>query len=245
MRNLAPKPVSPAQANFIRDLLRDRQPDEHTRVEAEEVLANGYGREASGIIDRLKNAPRAAQQNGNGNGHRGGMKVTEPGVYRLNGEVYVVKVTRATSKLDPSEWRFTASKVVEIGGERITEAGTFVNVEFEFASGVVWQIDPSDRMPFEDAKALTARYGRCIVCGAWLKAGKSVEAGIGPVCRKRFPDAAITAPVESDEDRENRESQEGEIAAEEGYERFLEEGGEHRDRIAAEAQQELAELDAA
>ena len=37
----------------------------------------------------------------------------------------------------------------------------------------------------EQAKALSIRYGRCIVCGRKLKAAKSVEAGIGPVCMGR------------------------------------------------------------
>ena len=38
--------------------------------------------------------------------------------------------------------------------------------------------------PTEEAKRLTILYGHCIVCGRFLKAGVSVERGIGPVCFK-------------------------------------------------------------
>jgi hypothetical protein len=41
-------------------------------------------------------------------------------------------------------------------------------------------------MPKARAIEFTTRYGKCIVCGRHLKAAKSVEAGIGPVCIKYF-----------------------------------------------------------
>ena len=67
-----------------------------------------------------------------------------------------------------------------------TEAGEPVRIEFEYARGAVYKIKPSDKMDLERAKALTIRYGRCIVCGRKLKARVSVEQGIGPVCIKSF-----------------------------------------------------------
>jgi hypothetical protein len=51
--------TSPKQASFIASLLNDRQPDEHLRVEAQMILDGGGDRAiASGIIERLLNAPR-------------------------------------------------------------------------------------------------------------------------------------------------------------------------------------------
>jgi hypothetical protein len=41
-------------------------------------------------------------------------------------------------------------------------------------------------MSLEKAKQLNIKYGRCIICGLKLKAAKSVEAGMGPVCIKYF-----------------------------------------------------------
>jgi hypothetical protein len=106
--------------------------------------------------------------------------VSEPGVYELqDGTVYVVKFNKDKTAL-------YAKKLIEINAERATEAGEPVRIEFEYARGAVYKIKPSDKMDLERAKALTIRYGRCIVCGRKLKARVSVEQGIGPVCIKSF-----------------------------------------------------------
>lgn len=47
-------------------------------------------------------------------------------------------------------------------------------------------VKPGDQMNVERAKELMIRYGRCIVCGRFLKVAKSVERGIGPVCFSYF-----------------------------------------------------------
>lgn len=189
---------SDKQLSFIRRLLADRMVDEHTRVEANEVLDGSMDRrQASGIIERLLNAPRAEAQPQR---QAENVRVTEPGVYRLDGEVFIVKPNREKTKL-------YAKRMVETGGTRVTETGEHVNVEFEYAPGAVYRLSPADRMPLEDAKALTARYGRCIVCGRHLKDAKSVEAGIGPVCRTYFtvepqPVEGVPFDCREEDDRE-------------------------------------------
>jgi hypothetical protein len=55
-----------------------------------------------------------------------------------------------------------------------------------YAPGVIYDLAPGDRLPLADAEQLTARYGKCIACGATLKAAKSVREAIDPVCRKYF-----------------------------------------------------------
>lgn len=112
--------------------------------------------------------------------------VTEPGVYEKDGEVFVVKPTR-------DKQRLYAKRLVEIGGHRLTEAGDVVEIEFEYAKGVIYALSPEDKMPLDRAKALTIRYGRCIVCGLPLKDAKSVERGIGPVCIKSFKTEEVAA----------------------------------------------------
>jgi hypothetical protein len=102
-----------------------------------------------------------------------------PGVYEVEGEVFVVKPNREKT-------RVYAKKLVEIRSERLTETGEHVQIEFEYAPGAIRKIRPEHRMDVERAKALTIRYGRCIVCGRRLKAAQSVEQGIGPVCIKSF-----------------------------------------------------------
>lgn len=111
----------------------------------------------------------------------GEVAVIDPGVYELNGVAYIVKPNRAKTRL-------YAKRIVEIGGTRKTEAGSFVAVEFEYVPGVIYKLRAEDRMTGARAKELTIRYGRCICCGRSLKSGESVEQGIGPVCVKSFPD---------------------------------------------------------
>lgn len=110
---------------------------------------------------------------------RTGAEPAEEGVYERDDVVYVVKRARESGNL-------YAKRIVEIGGERLTEAGTVINAEFEYAPGVIRALSAEDKMTFERAKALTIRYGFCVACGRHLKAAKSVTDGIGPICRKKF-----------------------------------------------------------
>jgi Family of unknown function (DUF6011) len=41
------------------------------------------------------------------------------------------------------------------------------------------------KLTFDEACEISAARGKCIICNRRLKAGASVKAGIGPVCRKR------------------------------------------------------------
>lgn len=42
------------------------------------------------------------------------------------------------------------------------------------------------KLSLDRAKELGKLYGRCIICGATLTDEKSIEAGIGPVCARKF-----------------------------------------------------------
>lgn len=110
-----------------------------------------------------------------------------PGVYELNGEIFVVKPTKDGERL-------YAKRMVEVelGVPRVLEDGTLVryDVHFEYEAGAIFKIREEHRMPLDRAKMLVIRYGRCINCGRRLKAATSVERGIGPVCIKRFAPVA-------------------------------------------------------
>ncbi len=105
-----------------------------------------------------------------------------PGVYETPaGQIYVVKPTRE------DKTRLYAKKLQELNGDyRTTEAGGRVDFEFVYERGAIYNIRLADRMPLERAKELITLYGRCIACNRHLKAAKSVENGIGPVCIKQF-----------------------------------------------------------
>lgn len=103
----------------------------------------------------------------------------EPGVYENEDGVFVVKWNREHT-------RQYAKRMVEIGGSRLTEDGAHVQIEFDYAAGAVYRLKPEHKMPKDRAIELTLLYGKCINCGRKLKAAKSVEQGIGPVCIKAF-----------------------------------------------------------
>ncbi len=108
--------------------------------------------------------------------------VTTPGVFRKDGEVYVVKPNREKTRL-------YAKKLVEAPSNRLTEQGEVVEFDFVYAPGAIYNLTEANRMPLEEGKKLMIRYGKCIVCGRRLKVAESVERGIGPVCIKYFKGA--------------------------------------------------------
>lgn len=112
-----------------------------------------------------------------------------PGVYETpSGVIYVVKPTRE------DKTRLYAKRFQELNGDhRTTEAGGRVDFEFVYERGAIYNIRLADRMPVERAKELITLYGRCINCSRHLKAAKSVEQGIGPVCIKSF--GPVSNPV--------------------------------------------------
>jgi hypothetical protein len=119
-----------------------------------------------------------------------------PGVYKLGGEIYVVKGNRTYVSwrkscrehggcARPADARLYAKRLVE-SAPRITDSGTEIPFTLEYARGVIFELALSDRMPLAEAEELSTRYAKCIVCERTLKAAKSVRASIGPVCIKMF-----------------------------------------------------------
>lgn len=102
-----------------------------------------------------------------------------PGMYKLDGVVYQVRPNREKTRL-------YAKRLIEINADRITESDEIVQIEFEYERGAVYNLREEHRMPLEEGKALCVRYGKCICCNRVLRAAKSVERGIGPVCIKYF-----------------------------------------------------------
>lgn len=106
------------------------------------------------------------------------------GVYRFEGQVYIVVENKAKTK--------TYAKRMAESAPRLTGHGEEVDFEWEYAPGVIWKLTEEHRMSLEDARDLMIKYGRCLKCRKHLKAAKTLktveETGqmIGPVCRKYF-----------------------------------------------------------
>lgn len=160
-------------------------PDERAAFIEREVAARRLSKwGVMRVIDELKAAPRDERPDG-----------LVPGVYRRNGTIYVVK----PNKTNPD--RLHARRLVEIGGRRLTEADTVVQIEFEYDRDALLQLRPGDQMTLEEARPFIIRYGKCIYCDTPLRDAKSVERGVGPVCNKRFAPPRPPAEV-SQESRE-------------------------------------------
>jgi len=101
------------------------------------------------------------------------------GIYRVDGRVYQVKPNREGT-------RVYAKRLVEIGGTRVTDAGTFANIDFRYEAGAIFRIRPEHRVSPQEAAELSVRYGRCMMCGRMLRAAQSVTRAIGPVCWERM-----------------------------------------------------------
>lgn len=170
--------ITERQQIFIEKLLGER---DLGSVDVEAVRAQIAGltsAKASAWITKLLGMPFAAtsDRHGESPANQPGLA---PGVYEMDDVVYVVKPNRERTRL-------YAKRLVEIGGDRLTEDGSVVQIEFEYEAGAIYRLRPEHKMPLERAKALTIRYGRCIVCGRRLRAAESVERGIGPVCIRSF-----------------------------------------------------------
>jgi hypothetical protein len=179
------------QESFLLKLARERQGEgtPELRVQImQDILTAGFPQQsASRLISKLLKRPMDTtstlavipQQRSNVAQPKEVAAELTPGVYDVDGHVYVVKPNQAKTRL-------YAKRLVEIATDRLNAEGDMVQIEFVYEAGAIFNIKPSHKMSFDDAKMLTIRYGRCIVCNRRLKAGKSVEQGIGPVCRKSF-----------------------------------------------------------
>ena len=109
------------------------------------------------------------------------LTVEHQGVYVLpDGAVVRVKANQTKTRVYASRWTVT-------GQDRLMGDDHHEHGEYVYEPGLIRQVEREGRkMTGEEAKAHSVRYGQCVRCGRSLVDGKSVEAGMGPVCRKYF-----------------------------------------------------------
>lgn len=159
--------------------------------------------EASSLIDRFVKAPwkcRKCGQPKNGrycDNCRGvGGQTVEEGFYTKDGEIAVVKFNRAkTNKyamrlhVERDTSGFVPHPDEDVDPDEFeTERKHPARVSWDYEAGLINKIGSEswDRMTLEQAQEFGALYGVCMVCGRTLTDPKSIEAGIGPICAKRF-----------------------------------------------------------
>lgn len=144
-------------------------------IDLTEQFAKLSKREASAKIEELKTqvqklrAARWAQERAERAEREAARKAAitvEAGIYLFNGVVHKVQ------------------KAVHGSGNlyaKVLQDGAFV-----YAPGAIRSLLPEHRMTLEQAKEYGQLYGVCCNCGATLTDEKSIEAGIGPVCARKF-----------------------------------------------------------
>lgn len=170
-------PASPRQVEWLRSLARERRLPElgatadERAATLERWLEDGEHdrRWFSTALDAWRHAPYDDTADG----------VVEPGVYRRDDVIYVVRRNRTNSRVH-------ARRLVEIGGRRLNEVDEVVQIEFVYDPEALQLLRPEDQMTLAEARPFTLRYGRCIACDTPLSDATSVARGIGPVCVKRF-----------------------------------------------------------
>lgn len=88
------------------------------------------------------------------------------GMYLMDGRVFKVQIAKQ-------------------GSGRLY-AKELVNGAFTYSPGMVNRLRLEHRMTLEQAREYGRLYGVCCNCGADLTDEKSIEAGIGPICAKKF-----------------------------------------------------------
>lgn len=176
-------PLTAKQHSFITKLLAEKAPNLDTApgdvyerymdfLEGSKFIAKS---EASRLIDWLIKQPKK-QANSSG-------QTVEPGVYVLGDWIVKLQMNKAGTNAYTSRW-------VETKSEYLNENDEHVKGKWEYDPQLKGMLRPEHRMTMEQAKAFILKYGQCAKCAHKLKAAKSVEEGIGPVCKKYFSAAA-------------------------------------------------------
>lgn len=167
-------PATERQMGFIADLHNAIDPDNA----AEALLAIEQGdvplskADASKMIEHLIAERGRARQSAKIERQQVEQKTSPSGLaegfYKAdNGDIYQVFVARHGSHL--------LAKVLDQD-----------NGKFEYAGAAKRFVKADQRMTLAEAQEYGKRTGVCMVCSRRLTAKPSVEAGIGPVCARRF-----------------------------------------------------------
>lgn len=160
-------PATKKQFAFIKSLLATRllSDDIQEQVDAARARATAgrmTSREASDLIDLIKDAPKA----------------TTPVAANLQAGVYLDGETYYRVYMGQQSGRLLAKRVLWL---------TSTEVAYTYAGAAAKVLSPlATRLTLEQVGALGVASGECLVCGRRLDDPESVDRGIGPVCAKNY-----------------------------------------------------------
>lgn len=160
-----PAPSAP-QLKLIADLFEQREFESAVQAQllAGETYADDFGgRDASRLIDVLMKLPRQGVREARAAQARAQQELEVGRLYKFAGEIYRIQRGRGLYAL------------------RLLPSG-----QTEYAPRIATQIDPSQKLTLEEAKAWGRETNVCCECGALLTDPRSVAEGIGPICSNRY-----------------------------------------------------------
>jgi hypothetical protein len=175
--NITTTPATAKQIAFLKKLAAERPMWRDVENMHDDVIERLDKKSCSAMIDAAMAIPKETIHKPK---HAGDTAADE-GMYRdpSTGEIYKVQLAVHGSG------RPYAKRLVKIAGWTFETHGKKSH-EFEYVHGLVYKLPPEWKMTLDEAKAWGALYGSCCVCGALLTDEKSIAAGIGPVCAKKF-----------------------------------------------------------
>jgi hypothetical protein len=153
------------QIAFINKLLDEK---EHDFTDRDDLL-NGINRKAASfLIEQLMGKPKKSKQ--------GTPATLEDGIYEYENEVYRVYHTVHGAN----------QQVVSLVNTHAPKESKKTDKFTYLGKAPLAFLRPEHKMPFDAACKIASAYEWCIACGTILHNDKSVELGIGPVCRGKF-----------------------------------------------------------
>lgn len=110
---------------------------------------------------------------------KGGVPVTEEGLYRRNGKLYQVVRSQGSERL--------YAKLVTFPPEGSKKRPTLTYVR-----GEIYNLTADQLLPIEEAQEITRKTGWCVF-GHFLTKPESIARGMGDTCYSRYPHLAKTA----------------------------------------------------
>ena len=154
-------PISEKQLSFLDLLLQSRQGAENYKSDylRENKLVSVHELnkdQATTFINTLLTLPKIVKQ----------IQV-EVGAYRHNGVIYSVRKGRQSGNIHA----FTFNQETKT---------------WDYARGIVYELQPNERLTRIEAIAFGSLTGTCVHCGATLTQRKSVLNGMGAVCESKY-----------------------------------------------------------
>lgn len=179
------RPASEKQQAFVARLLAEKDTTGTAYEGWEPDWSRATAKSASAVIDFLMTLPRKADAAAPAE-----RREVPEGMHRVDGVIF--KVQRAVhGSGNVYAKRLTATQrcyCSDLQGVLCSVCRDPKSVEwtFEYAAGAIRLLSDETLMTLEEAKEFGAIYGTCCACGRTLTDEGSIEAGIGPVCAKKF-----------------------------------------------------------